>query len=531
MVIEPCIIVGTGPAGLMAARAAVAAGIRPTIIDAGERESSELSQRRQASITALAGGEGLPAWAAQPPQSARGPIPVKRILGSDESHRPHPGRAGGDATAERLWVNAVGGFSRVWGCALATFTDADMSDWPPSARLTRTDYEAAADAVHIAGHDSPVYRMIGPPRAPDVELSAPRALSALTSATGGPWLTGPSTLALAGHNGLPHCRNCGTCLTGCPWRVLFDAHDAITALADSGAVTLRTGELVVGVEEHPAAVTVTARTACGEALSLRTDRLILACGSVGTTILASRLLGRALRLRDCQAFTLPMIDVSPRSRGGRVSIDADAAGSLAHATLARVFLERCGTDGRTALHVQAYPPGPEIRAALQRTLLDSRLPRALRGGATEILADRAMACHGFLPAACSGSLVIDGRSTTQQGDTARGSWALTREVGNTARLRREIRLLTRLLARHGYATLAALARVEPVGGGYHHSASLPIGSPDGTDDLGRLPGASRIHLADAASLPLLPPQPPTLSIMAHAHRVMSRIIRAGLLSA
>lgn len=529
--IEGCIIVGTGPAGLMAARAAVAAGIQPVVIDAGQQESGELTRRRSSVINALAGGGGLPNWATQPPQSVRATTPVKRILGSDEPHRRHPERAQGDDSRERLWVNAVGGFSRVWGCALATFTDADMAGWPVSARLTRTDYEAAAAALRIAGHDSPVYEVIGPPRAPDVRLAAPPALATLTSATGGPWLTGPSTLALAGHDRSAHCNNCGTCLTGCPWRVLFDAHDAITSLADEGAITLRTGLLVSGIEEQPASVTVTARSVTGEVLTLHAQRLVIACGSVGSTILASRLLGRTLRLRDCQAFTLPMVDLSPRLRSAPSRSAAQAAGELSQATLARVFLERRGIDGRIDLHVQAYPPGPEIRAALLRTLQDLHLPQALRGRIAAHLADRAMACHGFLPAAASGSLVIDGRAPAAAVGARDESWTLTCETGDTALLRREIGHLIRLLARRGYATMSTLARVEPVGGGYHHSGSLPMGGADGTDDLGRPPGSRRIHIADAASLPMLPPQPPTLSIMAHAHRVMSRIIRAGLLSA
>jgi len=524
----PLLIVGTGPAGLAAARRAIAAGTHPVVLDAGLPESTDLASRRTGAVAALDTTGSLPDWAHQTPQALGGVTPRKLLLGSDEPHRSHPARTDGRSDQARLWANTVGGFSRVWGCALATFREPDMADWPAAARLTRLDYDAALAELRVLGAVDGVSDRIGPYRAPDALLPGHPALARLTSSSPAGWLIGAAALALS-PDPARTCRHCGSCLAGCPWQVLFDAHDSVVDLARRRALTLLPGHLVVGIREQDDHVVVTTLTGESESSSFTAERLVLAAGSVGTTILLSRLLGRPLHLHDCQAFTLPMLRMFPvprpdRTRAALSAREVSPAGGIVMptVTLARMFLEHCDGGGRIDLHLQAYPPGPEIRASLARTLTQRGLPPPLVRESVRRLGDRALACHGFLPGRDSGTLRIEAGPAPE--------WTLERRSGDGAVLRRRLGQVSRLLVERGYLTLPGLARIEAVGGGYHHSGSVPIGSPTGSDDLGRPAGMQRIHVADAASLPALPPQPPTLSIMSHAHRIVDRLHRRGLLA-
>ena len=87
------------------------------------------------------------------------------------------------------------------------------------------------------------------------------------------------------------CVRCGLCMTGCPYSLIYSAAQTITTLRDRASISYQDGLIALKVEEDVGSATVIAKEIdSGRIRRFTGDRVMLACGAVGTSrlVMASR---------------------------------------------------------------------------------------------------------------------------------------------------------------------------------------------------------------------------------------------------
>jgi choline dehydrogenase-like flavoprotein len=529
------VVIGSGPAGVSAARALCDAGLRVTMLDAGD--SIEVEQMRLFDTLARVEPERWPAGAASRARSAFpvdvGRVPLKPAYGSlfpyalDDSDLPLA-----NENADALSSLALGGLSNSWGASILPFRQADIEDWPISLDELESHYEAVLRFMPIAAEcdelseSLPLYT--GRPgalrRGPQAHalLSHLRRHAPALRAAG--FAFGASRLAVVASADDPrHCRHCGMCLYGCPYRSIYNAAHTLETLIREGLVDYRGGIYVDRVTEagDHVAIDLHRRRRPSESDRLTASRVFVACGSISSTRLMLESIGHQRfthRMQDSQYFVIPMI--TPRAAPVSVATQGN--------TLAQVFVELDDTGiTRHASHLQVYGYNDIMLSAIAKRL------RLRTGDCERILRPlygRLVVMQGFLHSADSPGLTI-----ARDADRVR----VIGDDTTTATVR--VRSLIRRLAGHarllGMLPLPGLLHVGRPGKSNHLGGSLPMRRKPGaleTDTLGRIPGWKRVHLVDASVFPSLPGTTVTISIMANAHRIATaaaRLASAGSIAA
>ncbi|MGL4279067.1 MAG: hypothetical protein ACRCS0_01765, partial [Albidovulum sp.] len=146
------IVIGSGPAGVSAAKALLARGRQVLMVDGGKRLEPDAAARRADLAATDPGGwsgEARENWMASQYASPPGQI---RRFGSDFAMEP------GAATCADMpgWMalrasRAVGGLSNLWGAAVLPYGEKDMAGWPVTAKDLTPHYRAVADFLPVAG--------------------------------------------------------------------------------------------------------------------------------------------------------------------------------------------------------------------------------------------------------------------------------------------------------------------------------------------------------------------------------------------
>ncbi|HTR89063.1 MAG TPA: GMC oxidoreductase [Solirubrobacteraceae bacterium] len=523
------VVLGSGPAGMAAAHALCGAGHRVTVLDAGDR----IEPGRMDVFERLAGLEPE-RWPGELVELARDsfPVDVRRVplkpaYGSLFPYaREDPDLAIEAENVETLPSLACGGLSNSWGASILPFRERDIADWPISLEELRPHYEAVLGFVPVAGeHDElagvlPLYT--GAPRAlrrtrqMEVVLGHLRRNAVGLSEAG--FNFGASRLAVnasVGDGG--GCRHCGLCLYGCPYGAIYNARHTLERLVSDGSVDYRSGIYVDRLAEDERSVTIDFhhRRRPTDRGRLTAAGVFVACGAISSTRLMLDSTGwprRTRRLVDSQYFISPMLTVR------RAPVSAAEQGN----TLAQLFLEL--DDPRISsntIHMQLYGYNDLMLAALARhvALSPRRLERLLQPAL-----GRMVIVQGYLHSAESPGLEL-GRGG--RGDD-RVRLVGEHDPTDGGRVRGLLRRLAANGRRLGMVPLPGLAQVGRPGKGNHVGGSLSMRSAPGeleTDTLGRLPGWRRVSVVDAAILPSVPATTVTLSVMANAHRIATRVAR------
>src|SRR5262245_34626785 len=147
-------VIGSGPAGVSAARALLDRHLAVTLVDAGIEMEPEARSLRQELAAAAPGAWSaeLVARARRRPRTALGGVPLKAAFGSDfayrEVERLLPFENRGSAVRPTL---ARGGFSGVWGAAVLPTLAEDLAGWPLAPEALAPHYRAVARFLPLAG--------------------------------------------------------------------------------------------------------------------------------------------------------------------------------------------------------------------------------------------------------------------------------------------------------------------------------------------------------------------------------------------
>ena len=522
---EPYLVIGAGPTAAAAAKALVAAGRRPIVLDAG----LGLEPEREAARERMAGSDPAQ-WSAPDIELTRFSAAgadgsnYKRLFGSDVAFRDDgalPLQADPEVRARPSY--ALGGLSNVWGAGVLPYTDRDISGWPIGASDLNEGYRAVFDFIPYAAEEDELserYPLVGVPDGPLLRSQAGEALLARLrrhgpALAGAGYHFGASRLAVRVGHPAPAagCVYCGHCLDGCPYGHIYNAAQTIDEMERAGEIDYRADLHVERVIEHDGEVVVQASSLSGAGgLSVSSPRVFLAAGAVSSTIILQRsgLLGPRAEILDSQTLFLPFAWLGGVGRTGR-----EAGHTLAQSFVVLEDPEVSPHPVHVSLYT--YNDGLSERARASHPLISSLLGPALEG-----ITRRLVVGIAFFHSDDSHRVAS---SWDEAGSSVRLDPVLNpRTPATIARFQRALR---RSLGRAGLIPLTPLAEIAPPGGGYHYGGSVPMRAKPGageSDTLGRPFGARRLHVVDSSCFPSVPGGTVTFPAMANAYRIATTAI-------
>jgi choline dehydrogenase-like flavoprotein len=522
--------VGSGPAAAGAALAAVEhPRVRVTVIDVGgrlERPNREAVNRMSGVAVADWSAEDVATISRQPVDSDLPGLPEKRAFGSDFPFRDFGQRAAlrSRGVNEAIVSGAYGGFSNTWGAQFMPFTDATFDDWPVAAAEMRSHYARVLRRIPLAAEEDDLAELF--PLLADAD-PLPR-LSSRSSATLDRYarhrrrlrasgvLMGRARLAFEASR----CVRCGLCMTGCPHSLIYSAAQTFTALRDDSRIDYRDGLLALRIEDGPDSATVVAKNLeSGRLERLSADRVMLACGAIGTSRLVLGSLGlfdQPVPVRESPQFQLPFLSGRPV---------ADPRGVPDFTLNQFNMVIRHDPTDRDVSQLHFYTYNPAFEDALPRRLRSDRaepLRRQLLG--------RICVALGYLPSWAAPEFAMSVRPPANDGSLPE----LVLEAGDASTPFRNP--MMRQIARRVTAAAPLLdlwpilpaLRMSAGGKSYHWGGVFPhggTGSRLSSDPLGRVAPWQRVHIVDSAVLPTIPATTFALTVMANAHRIVDSTVK------
>lgn len=516
-------VIGSGPAGVAAASALIAAGRRVTLLDAGliaAPEQEQLRFRMAQSEPEHWSDEDVKA--SRTNLTADGNVSFKLSLGSDHPYRRIAGEDlidYGDLAVRGSF--ARGGLSDVWGAALLPYVASDIGPWPITTADLSAAYAAVMRMIPVAGvHDDltqlfplPVRRL----SEPRMSAQARQLMSKLQrnrnklAARGVAF--GTARLAVNFDEQREHasCNYCGHCLHGCPRDLIYSSRHTLDQLSRGGKLNYVPGVVVKRIVEHGEKVSIHASQG-GAATTLEGDRVLVAAGVLNTTAILLRSLDwydRPVDILDSQYYILPLL---------QFSATPNVTSERLH-TLAQVFVEISNKAiSEHLVHLQIYGFND-----LLPDLLRQKLRQLWRFAPKNAILGRLLLVQGYLHSDHSGKI----RATlTRSAKGERLNLAAMINPDTRPRVRRVVRELGRLSLLLHAMPVPPLLRIQQPGRGFHSGGNFPMSARPHigeTDVLGRVHGWHRTHVVDASVLPSIPATTITQTVMANAFRIGSQI--------
>lgn len=519
------IVVGSGPAGVAAARALLDRGESVTLLDVGQRlpaANAEALKNLRSKPRDLWNPIDLDKIRGSARSSHRG-VELKTAYGSDFAYRSLDEVQEISKSVLIRASYALGGLSNVWGGAVLPYHARDTAAWPIPLHALQPHYQKILSRLDFSAVDDELAKLLPLHAQPSAPLKPSRQAEqflakasphrdALLSA--GLHL-GRSRLAVraAPDSLAPGCVYCGNCLTGCPYELIFDSTQWIEEWKNQIRFSYRPNILVEKLREINRGVEVQAvDQSTQQRVNFAGDRVYLAGGILSTAkIVLSSLeqYDREYSVKASQYFLFPFL-----TKTGVAGVRSEDL----H-TLAQFFLEVNNKEVTSHLiNLQGYTYNPFLGNYLTSRL--GPLAKILRPMVDGFLG-RLLIFQGYLHSDDSPHITMK-LVKTVKGDRLQISRADNSQTKPTIR-----RLLT-LLRRHkkilGGVPLSWMTAIGKIGDGSHLGGIFPMQKnpgPAASDILGRPTGFRHVHLVDSSVFPSIPATTITLSVMANAHRIAS----------
>lgn len=531
-------IVGSGPAGVSAAWPLVGADRRVVMLDPGvwppgadidaDGSNTSYMETRQTDPDQwrLFFGDDFAALAAEPAASPKLRAPAHGFVYSGFA------KAYGLSTRNFMAVGSLarGGLSNAWGAGAYAYDDDDLKAFPVSAADLAPSFRAVAERIGLSGvdddDDMAAFYGRGLALQPPLPLhdNATRLLERYRRQRDAVRATG---LRLGRARNAVLSRDLGErracdlgdlCLWGCRRGAIYNAAFEVEALERAGGFTYRPGVFVAAVEPIDGGYCLRLRDAAGGRTigELTARRVILAAGTLGSTALVGRLVGRLdtpLAMQSNPAVAFPVI--LPARIGAGFPERGFSMGQLGY----RVD----GTD-----ESEPYAHGVLFAAtALPMADLARRLPFSRPGSLAILrwLMPSMLLANCFLAGTYSAHRI----TVTANGLTVEGAYGAT----FAGRVRTLARTLRAAFARLGGLVPPGSAQVSRPGADIHYAATLPMRAAPGGGALPSVdPGCSvhgfdGLYVVDGACLSGVTAKNPTFTIMANADRIGRLIARDG----
>jgi len=315
-------IIGSGHAGIAAAKALVRRGYKPVILDVGE----QLEPRRQELITAFATqphanwDQTLLRDVTDNP-TVKSDRPVRLAYGSDYVY----GRS-------REWTKdsfcelgpapsyAKGGYSTVWGGAMLPADSNDLTHWPEQTRNLPQWYSTVLQDLPFSAVDDELASCFPLHASPGPSLKTqPIAHSFLKSLRKSRKIREDSTVTFGkarlavradSTKNTNHCTYCGRCLSGCVYNAIQSSSTELDQMIAADQVEYRRGVIVERLKEEGDTISVLSVDLEKVRTTLKFKHLFLAAGALSSTRIfmnSSEIYGHEIQMLTTQGFVLPIL--------------------------------------------------------------------------------------------------------------------------------------------------------------------------------------------------------------------------------
>ena len=513
------LIIGSGPAAISAAWPMVRAGLSITMIDAGSGKLPSLPvatsfsawrrQNKQKIYDVL--GEDFGGLADNGDFSPKFSTPLGRAILTESAHRA-PLINAPNAIIARAF--ASGGQSTIWGAFCTAFDDNDLREFPISARDLAQGYKVTAERIGLAGMRDDLDRFHGSnlPLLDPLPLSRP-AQVLLDSYAKSPkrqdFILGYARNAVLTHGrgNRGGCVQCGLCLYGCARGSIYNSALELPALSAFPRFTYLQGveaRKLISLKGGSQAVQV---ERSGETFEIRSQKLLLGAGTIGTTALLLEYFKRYdenVRLL-CNpvagmAFVVPRFFCEPLPEHGF------GLGQLSYCI---------SLDGS-----EDYATGVIYSAdTLPLSLFAERMPltRPLALAFSAAIAPALLMVTAYLSSDASNIALrlirdVDRAVIVVESATMDETREMLLRVGS--RLRSAFGKL-------GAYLVPGSLTISPPGSDAHLAGTVPMGGNDQMSCTAQCELVSKpnVYIIDGSWFPRLPPKHCTFTIMANAHRI------------
>jgi choline dehydrogenase-like flavoprotein len=518
------IIVGSGPAGIAAARRLRGPGT--CILDVGLEPEAEFPHPslRDAlaagDVDALLGDELQTLVTLVEPRNAHTKLRSRgnRHVLSGESL--HIVDESSNTLLRTAGSHAAGGMSTAWGGQLLRYLRADLEplgDWPIDADDLHPHYEDLERHTGIGGAVDDMQPFLGGaasmmppvPLVPAASALLARYARQARHRSGGRFLLGRSRVAVRtiSSEGRPSHPLSETEFFSTAQHGFYSARQTLAQLADGGYVTYLPGYKVTGYREGSDYIEVDAlRVGSGETCRFRARHLMLACGAAQTAKLV-------LQAEELDDHAVPFIDHLP------ILVPLFLPWQFGQPVPEQSYpVQLCGAISEAGRrdYFAVYYPGGMLWSDL---LIDVPLPMS--------------ASVRLIGALISGMLVAQAWEPSRPDPrnhlrvTADGEIRIT--YGHRSPYGGMRSLLT-CFRQAGALGSATIASPTLPGWGFHHAGCLPMRRSPGvleTHTDGRLWRRNRVRVIDGAALPSLPAKNHSLTMMANAARIADLVLTCG----
>jgi choline dehydrogenase-like flavoprotein len=521
----PIAVIGSGPAGVSAARPLIEAGLPVVMIDAGFDHEPSPPQTRPTLHELRAGhpdawrhlvGEDLRGIRLMPEVS-----PKLRLAANPENFAAFsPANAIDTDNFIAIGTLARGGLSNIWGAATFAYDRADMAGWPIGPADLAASFRKVSERMGISGLaidelDRDVPSLVLQQPLPLSPLEA-RIAAAYGRRRGGEFRLGRSRMAVlsADHRGRKACTLDNACMFGCVQGSIYSSAQEIPELARASNISFEFGFVVDRLRADGSAWSIMGRDRrSGARREIKAAKVVLAAGTIASARLgldAAGADGDSAHLEHSPAFAFPIL--FPGALGTPVPERAFGLAQL-------VFSLPLGSgDPADEALGQLYPA-----SANSATEFLARMP-ATRPGGIALLRE-------MIPALMIAFVFFPGRYSNNRTQLVQGRDGVPRlsiQGAHIAGFPPLARTTLRRLRRHflslGGIALPGSMQIFQPGADVHYAGPLAMGRH--SDRLGEIHGAPGVHIVDGAALPGVPARNPTLTIMANADRIGTALATA-----
>jgi choline dehydrogenase-like flavoprotein len=518
-------VIGSGPAGVSAARPLVEAGLPVTMIDAGVDPPSSTASAQPTLAQLRAGhpdawrylvGKDLHAMRLMPALSP------KLRLASDPENFAAFARANAIDSDNFFAIGALvrGGLSNIWGAATFAYDRVDTAGWPIGPEELAVSYQKISERIGISG---PQINELDR-EAPSLVLQEPLPLSALETRIaaahsrrrGAEFRLGRSRLAVlsADYRGRKGCTLDNACMFGCAQGSIYASTQEIPDLARAPNFSLESGFVVDRLRSDGSNWTVMGYDRrSGTRREIKAAKVVLAAGAIASARLAldaAGAAGKSAHLEHSPAIAFPIL--FPAALGTPLPERAFGLAQLA-------FTLPLGSgDSADEVLGLLFP----ARANSVTDFL-ARMPTTRPGGIALLreMMPALMIAFVFFPGRYSNNRI---RLIEERDGISRLVIEGAHSAGFSRLARKTLRRLRRHFLRLGGLVLPGSSQIMQPGADIHYAGPLAMGVR--SDRLGEVNGAPGLHTVDGAALPSLPARNPTLTIMANADRIGTALAAA-----
>lgn len=500
-------VIGSGAAGVSAAKALLARNVAVTMLDVGiqleadkKNKLDEFKQTRQ--INTLYGLQ----------HALCGDDHMKFSYGSDYVYRGTETFLNAHCSEQVLSAIsfAQGGLSNVWGAFVMPYSESELKNWPIAVNQLSIYYKKITGYMPLAiGECNPAKQY---PLYTDHALSYQHSEQAKVllntlqknsvSLNDAGFEFGSARLAV----NFNQCTYCGLCQHGCPNQLIYSARDTLTDLLKNKNFNYVKNVVVSHWTENENGVTIYANDfITHQLITFQATQVFLAAGAIASTkmlLTSLKLYHTPVTLQDSQHFMIPALTYR--------AVKNVKAEKL-H-TLAQLYLKVShSTFLKNPAHFQVY------------TYMDhyeNKFKQLLRFAYPILnpMLNRMIVLQGLLDSAdsagCEISLIENNKMQITQ-KNRNDSKAKIKKIEKRLWLNRK---------KLGFIPLTFLSQISKILRSYHYGGSFPMSitqTQTTTDLLGRPFQSKRVHVVDATIFPGIPAGAITFSVMANAYRIAS----------